>query len=415
MIESIAAQFLRALRLMQESTRPVPDGAKHIKPDENLARLCGEIIIKYGVNLRQLEANPTREELERWAASFDDALELALARHDMVRVPSAVVGGMLDLRAGNIGRTERSPRDASGRTFSSVDLAHWKLALPAGHQLAMHLPLEGKPTKGSDVRSVLTAGFLRAYLATWALTEDPRDNPHGLFEWDPRRVLLNVYGLQPNYTTVNGKKYPRAPVTAERELKEHFTAMLDTWLEGIGDVEPSRPQALVSFYRDAKDSRRVYQHSPLAWIAAGTRFIQVPRAVLHLDTRDVPLAMGVARLLRYSVRDVLRGPGHYRATLQQLARRVGEDVEASTRDRGSGPYYRTLAERFGAVVSDGKLGALHLEGEGPTAVATLTPSTDLATVYSSLAEDRPAPALEAALAERMGRPRRTGRPRKPPR
>lgn len=419
-IPSFHADHVRAVRAETyvtfhwfSHTRGTASGLE--RRDEDVAIWAAETITRKRVEMPALEAEPTPQQLADWMECFAKALNLALVRVEMVRVPSNVVGGMVDLRAGNIGRTERSPRDASGRTFSSVDQEHWKLAPPAGHQLAMHLPLEGKPTKGSDVRSVLTAGFLRAYLATWALTDGHPDNPHGLFEWDPRRVLLDLYGLQPTHTTVRGKKYARAPEGAERELKEHFAAMMDTWLEGIGDVEPSRPEALVSFYRDAKDSRRVYRHAPLAWIAAGRHFVQVPRAVLHLDTRDVPLAMGVARLLRDRARAVLRGTGHHRATLQQLARDAGEDVSASVRDRGASAYYRTLAERFGAVVSGGQLGALHLEGEGPGAVATLTPSPDLAMVYSTLAEDRPAPALEAALAERMARPRKTGRPRKPPR
>jgi len=381
--------------------------------DVDVARWAADAITRKRVEVPALEAEPTTQQLADWMERFAMALNLALVRVEMVRVPSAVVGGMVDLRAGNIGRTERSPRDASGRTFSSVDLAHWKLALPAGHQLAMHLPLEGKPTKGSDVRVALDAGFLRAYLATWALAEE-RDDKDGLFEWDPRRVLLELYGLKPAFSTTKGKRYERPPRSAEQELKDHFAALLDTWLEGIGDVKPSSPQQLVHFYENAA-GRRVYQHAPLAWIAARSRFIQVPRAVLHLDTQHAPLAMGVARLLRHHARDVLRGPGHHRATLQQLARGVGEDVEASTRDRGSGPYYRTLAARLGAVVSGGQLGALHLEGEGPDAIATLTPSTELATVYSTLAEDRPAPALEATLADWMKRPRKPGRPRKPPR
>lgn len=383
--------------------------------DEDVAIWAAETITRKRVEMPALKAEPTPQQLADWMERFAKALNLALVRVEMVRVPSNVVGGMVDLRAGNIGRTERSPRDASGRTFSSVDLEHWKLAPTARRQLAMHLPLEGKPTKGSDVRVALDAGFIRAYLAAWALTDDPRDNPHGLFEWDPRHVLLELCGLPPNYTTVRGKKYARAPVSAERELQASFAALQHTLLEGIGDVEPSRPQALVSFYRDAKDSRRVYQHAPMAWIAAGRHFVQVPRAVLHLDTREVPLALGVARLLRDRARDMIRGPGHHRATLQQLARDVGEDVSASTRDRGSGPYYRTLAARLGAVVAGGQLGALHLEGEGPKAIATLTSSDALATVYQSLARDFPAPSLEASVAERMGRPRKTGRPRKPPR
>ena len=104
--------------------------------------------------------------------------------------------------------------------------------------------------------------------------------------------------------------------------------------------------------------------------------------------------------------------GHYRATLQQLADAVGEDAFQKTRDRGAPAYFRALADRLPRVMREGQLGDLHLEGEGPSAVATLTPSLALATVYQSLGANRPAQSLEAAIAERMGAPRKTGRPRK---
>ena len=219
--------------------------------------------------------------------------------------------------------------------------------------------------------------------------------------------------LTPKTTLVRGKRYPRPPPSSERELAHHLEALQHTLLEGIGDVRVGpRPQPLVSHYRDANDTRRIYQHAPLALIAVSKRFVQVPRAVLRLDSKDTPLALGMTRVLRQHAREVLRGTGFYRAPLQQLARTAGEDVSQQTRDRGSALYYRTLAERMGRVVREGQLGELHLEGEGPSAVATLTPSDAIATVYQSLADNRPAQSLEAALAERMGAPRKTGRPRK---
>lgn len=370
-------------------------------------------IVRRNLTVPALEAEPTLVQLAEWLERFSSALALALTRMEMVRVPDAIVGGAMDLRADLGARAERSPVDRTGDTFSSVDLEHWKLTPPKGHQLALHVGFEnGAAPKASDVRAVLSGGYLRAYLATWALTED-HNNPHGLFEMDARRILLELYGLTPKTTLVRGKRYPRPPPSSERELAHHLEALQHTLLEGIGDVRVGpRPQPLVSHYRDANDTRRIYQHAPLALIAVSKRFVQVPRAVLRLDSKDTPLALGMTRVLRQHAREVLRGTGFYRAPLQQLARTAGEDVSQQTRDRGSALYYRTLAERMGRVVREGQLGELHLEGEGPSAVATLTPSDAIATVYQSLADNRPAQSLEAALAERMGAPRKTGRPRK---
>lgn len=370
-------------------------------------------IVRRNLTVPALEAEPTLVQLAEWLERFSSALALALTRMEMVRVPDAIVGGAMDLRADLGARAERSPVDRTGSTFSSVDLEHWRLTPPKGHQLALHVGFEsGAAPKASDVRAVLSGGFLRAYLATWALTEDG-NNPHGLFEMDARRILLELYGLTPKPTTTRGKRYSRPPPSSEQELARHLEALQSTLLEGIGDVRVGpRPQPLVSHYRDANDTRRVYQHAPLALIAVSNRFVQVPRAVLRLDSKDTPLALGVTRVLRQHAREVLRGTGFYRAPLQQLARAAGEDVSQQTRDRGAALYYRALAERMGRVVREGQLGDLHLEGEGPSAVATLTPSGALATVYQSLAANRPEQSLEAAIAERMGAPRKTGRPRK---
>ena len=381
--------------------------------DATIGSWAASAIVVRNVPVPALEAEPTLVQLADWLECFSSALGLALTRVEMVRVPDAIVGGAMDLRADLGSRAERSPVDRTGNTFSSVDLEHWKLTPPKGHQLALHVGFESEAApKASDVRAVLSGGFLRAYLATWALTEDG-NNPHGLFEMDARRILLELYGLTPKTTLVRGKRYPRPPPSSEQELARHLEALQHTLLEGIGEVRVGpRPQPLVSHYRDANDTRRIYQHAPLALIAVSKRFVQVPRAVLRLDSKDTPLALGMTRVLRQHAREVLRGTGFYRAPLQQLARAAGEDVSQQTRDRGAALYYRALAERMGRVVREGQLGDLHLEGEGPSAVATLTPSGALAMVYQSLAANRPEQSLEAAIAERMGAPRKTGRPRK---
>lgn len=403
----------------------VSEGATYRGPDSDdidqlVAHRTGAIgswaasaIVRRNVPVPALEAAPTLVQLADWLERFSSALALALTRVEMVRVPDAIVGGAMDLRADHGSRAERSPVDRTGNTFSSVDLEHWKMTPPKGHQLALHVGFEsGAAPKASDVRAVLSGGFLRAYLATWALTEDG-NNPHGLFEMDARRILLELYGLTPKPTTTRGKRYSRPPPSSEQELARHLEALQNTFLEGIGEVRVGpRPQPLVSHYRDANDTRRIYQHAPLALIAISKRFVQVPRAVLRLDSKDTPLALGMTRVLRQQAREVLRGTGFYRAPLQQFARAAGEDVSQQTRDRGAALYYRALTERMGRVVREGQLGVLHLEGEGPSAVATLTPSADLAMVYQSLATNRPEQSLEAAIAERMGAPRKTGRPRK---
>jgi len=341
------------------------------------------------------------------------------------------------LSAGTTERATRSPsdaekvlelqrremaRDRTFRTFSAGDLQHWRLTPPVGHTsplFALDAPFERgtSPKHGRGVRSVLTGQLLRAYTATWALTdawttEHGGMNPHGLFEMRVRDVLTDLYGLPSAYTTVRGKRYPRPRTTAETEFGDTFETLHLCLLEGIDNISVSAPEPLLTRYRDDNTGRTVYRQAPLAMLALQRHFIQVPREVLRLGSLDTPLALGVARGLRYYASTILRGPGHWRCTLEELARVAGDPI-AARRNRGARAAYNSLAERLQRVVHDGALGEVRVEGEGPDAVVTLTPSDALGTVYSTLAE-RPAEPLEAAVAKALTGKRRPGRPRKGP-
>jgi hypothetical protein len=167
-------------------------------------------------------------------------------------------------------------------------------------------------------------------------------------------------------------------------------------------------------YQNDSTGRTVYRQAPLAMLALQKHFIQVPREVLRLVSLDTPLALGVARGLLQHARIIRRGPGHWRCTLEELARVAGDPIADARRNRGVRAAYRDLAEKLQRVVRAGALGEVHLEGEGPDALVTLTPSDALGTVYDSLAEPRPAEPLEAAVAKALTGKRRTGRPRKGP-
>ena len=355
----------------------------------------------------------------------------------MVRVP-AWLGGVLDL-CGE-GTTERATRSPSGaekvlelqrreltldrtfRTFAAGDHQHWRLTPPVGHQpplFALDAPFERgtSPKRGRGVRSVLTGKLLRAYAATWALTdawttEHGGMNPHGLFEMRVRDVLYGLYGCK-RRPAGRQKEYDRPNTTAEKEFREAFATLHLCLLEGIDNVSASAPEPLLTRYRDDNTGRAVYRQAPLAMLASQRYFIQVPREVLRLDALDTPLALGVARGLRHYARTILRGPGHWRCTLEELARVAGDPIADARRNRGARAAYSSLAERLQRVVRDGALGDVHIEGEGPDALVTLTPSDALGTVYSSLAE-RSAEPIEAAVAKALTAKRRPGRPRKGP-
>lgn len=414
-------------RAPEPNIRDAPHGAKWQGALPAVASWAADVILRRRVEVRALEAEPSEAHLADWLEAFKKALELALSRAEMVRVPAPIISGMLDARAGDL-TFHRSPSaaekaldlDRTGRTFSAGDLALWRLTPPRWHQLSLSLDLPfdrgTSPHEGRGARSVLSGPYLRAYLACWALTdrttEQLGENPQGLFAMDAGFVLLDLYGHKPE-TERKRPNVRRPPRTAERMLEREFQALRDTVLNGIGDWVPEGPpQALILPHRNVSDRRSFYFHHPLAMALLRRYFVQVPRAVLRLSSDDTPLALGVARILLQH-RAAFRGPGHWRCSLDALAREAGDPIAEARRNLGATKYYRTLAERLHRVVRDGVLGELYIEGEGPAATATLTPSVDLATVYSVMSEHRPVPEAEtdAKLAKL---PRRTGRPRKGP-
>lgn len=387
------------------------------------------------VTVRALEAAPTATQLADWLEEFSKALGVAL--RPTIAVPGPLFGGMLQLFAeGTTARTTRSPiaaekvlarqrsemaLDRTFRTFAAGDLQHWRLTPPIGHQfaLALDMPFERgtTPKDGRGVRAVLTGPLLRAYTATWALVgvwaaEHGGMNPYGLFEFDRRFVLLELYGLEPKPTKTRGKVYGRPPPTAWDSLTAELATLHLCLLDGIGNVSVGpAPEPLLSRYRDNNTGRAVYRQAPLAMMALRHHFVQVPREVLRLESDYTPLALGVSRGLLQHARTILRGAGHWRCTLEELARVAGDPIVDARRNRGARAAYSSLATRLQHVVRAGALGEVHIEGEGPDALVTLTPSDALGTVYSSLA-DRPTEALEAAVAKALTGKRRPGRPPK---
>lgn len=374
----------------------------------------------------------TPELVAAWLEVF--ARGLATALRPTVAMPGPILGGLLGFRAqGIVPSATRSPitatrvaqrlgaelaRDKTFKTFAAGDLEHWRLTSTRA-QLAFDLPFEDgtgprlKRERGaSGARAVLTGPLLRAYIATWALMgawtlENGGNNPFGIFDLDPRRVLGELYGLRSKTTTVGGKSYDRPPTTAAQQLKKELARLQVCLLEGIGPVTASPPEALVTRYRH-EDGQAVYRHAPLAMIALGQHYVQVPREVLRLDAGDTPMGLGLARVLHRDARTILRGPGHWRGTLATLARGIGEPIEEEARRVGGPRAFAQLAERLQRVTRDGALGALHVEGEGPKALVTLTPSEALGTIYSTLSErpDRPRPSPTPAPSKPRRRVRR---------
>jgi hypothetical protein len=350
----------------------------------------------------------------------DRATEVDEAPH--VTVPG-LVDGLVQLRAGRVSPThaiEPTP-DPTGDTFPATDdLRYWDLRV-AGRSpfidrfalpLAGPLPPTGR-TIGTQVRATLAGSLLRDYLSTWYLARDRRADK-GLFALDLRTVLLDLYGLRPHVTTAKGRRYARPPADALATYLANLAALGHVYVYGIGPVESSHGQPLITVYRHhVRHDRKLYVHSDLAWRMVRASYIQVPRAVFRLHADEVPLALGVAHLWRAHILGaVLRGPGFYRTTLQALATEVGEPWETGAHKLGPSVYWPRFAARCAAVMAAADLGAFALHGEGPAASVTLAPSDALARVYGPLREasdraaEHEAAARRALAAERLDPVRR---------
>ena len=353
-----------------------------------------------------------------------DALWLELTRAQHVTVPRVIADAMTLVRAGHLADGEKPVlAKLNGETFTTVlyDARYWNLKPSRGQTLTLPLERSVRVTEqnvGTHTRRLLTPGVLRAWLATWVLAAN-RSAQYGIFTWDIRKVLLDLYQAQPVFTTVRGKRYARPSPTLERDIEDHFKTLHSIYLHGLGNIKPEPPQQLITTYQDTNERERVvYQHAPLAWLAVRKSFTQVPLAVLRLDANDVPLALGLANVWRAHATSTLRGPGHYTTSLCDLATEAGEDHVTGSRNYGMSYWIRLLV-RLSRTLHDGNLGTLHVSGEGPDAIVTLTPSSTLAAVYQPLvdASDKQQEFVEearfdAAVRSLLDAPRRRGRPRK---
>jgi hypothetical protein len=370
-----------------------------------------------------------------WAEALAKAHALADARSRMVRAPAPLAGAWLDARAGRLApdTPPTHARDRSGRTFTvtGIDLAYWDLCTlrgsyrheddaPAGPSRRVQLVVPvGREVRleatdpAPHVRTHLTPGMMRAWLAGWWLAER-WDDAHpdlaglGYFALDTHAVLHDLYGLAATTTRVGGKTYHRPPVSAERSFRAQFARLEETFIRAVGigphRLEPQDPERLVTFVRDGAGRRTVYRHAVLALTMMRRAFVQMPVAALRLGPDDTPLALGLAALWRARIGPhVLHGRGQYRVPVAGLADELGEDWRAGARHDGRA-YWPRLVERLARVMRDGELGTLHVARPEAAAPATLVPSEALVTVYRSVL--RPGAAAAPRTTDPAPRPTR---------
>jgi hypothetical protein len=276
--------------------------------------------------------------------------------------------------------------DSSAFSNDLHDLRYWRFRSARGMQAAIGVTGTNIAANfGVHAREVFSGGLLRLWLATWILASE-RNDPEGVFEISPKHVICELFGKAPqSYTGTNGRRYEQAPRSLVHELTKHIAELQNIYLSYSEDHKFEAPQRLIHPYVNARNDPNLFRHAPLAWKFARMAFTKVPRALLQLGTKDVPLGLGVVNLWRARITSVLRGVGHFETSMQDLARQLGEDFEARARREGRA-YWGELAQRLQLVLCVGDLGTLHVEGEGQDARAILSPSETLVSIYRPLAQ-----------------------------
>jgi hypothetical protein len=358
-----------------------------------------------------------------WVVLAEKHVRHAYAKH--TTVPRSTALALSHVRTGFSSSTAAASVivDPSGRTFATPasGTRYYRFKLPPKTQLS--LPIECDPRDPfAAARETLSGMTLRVWLATWVLATD-RSDESGLFIADLRRIIFDIFGMKPTFTTSKGKVYSRPSPRDEARVKAALEQLERIMLCGFGSFTLDKPEPVIRRNKVTDESTgrewEVYQHSPFAWAEARRNFVQIPTAALRLDANHSDLVLGIGNVLRARASRWLKSGGLV-MKLEDFAREAGQPVDASVRREGQ-TYWNRLRERVSLVVTNGGFGnAKFGHGDGGEARLTIEPRDELEVVYRSLLEaivrreqQAVAVAHEAEVRALIQTSKRGGRPRKP--
>lgn len=288
------------------------------------------------------------------------------------RFPQSVGQAMTASRTATI---QSSQKKAHGQ---GPDWVRHVMVDSPGMQLFLEYEAQGV---GSTLQSVLTGGLLKTYLLTHAVCADQAgmSTIDGAFAWDERAVYQR-------YIT-NGKKVGGRVIDLMRNDMELLLKMRVVRIDG---VRMAQPEPLVNRYTEEKSGRSVYVHSKVIMTFVREHFSQIPRAILRLDSRDMPLALGLSTLVRCDAVKILSGGNARGMSVEQLALACGEDTRAGVRKNGTA-YWANIFSKLSRIAKDGDLGELVRANDSaePVSKETLVKLSlheQLASAYAPLAK-----------------------------
>lgn len=333
--------------------------------------------------------DPRRVAARLALALWCDRVAVALdQRRPFFRVPTTTLGAFGSLRsegATNISAPSAEQRETltalrrDDRSFALPVIGaapvaqgdYFYVIPPKGSPLL--LPLNGQPRGSAAWRDVIKGGVLRAHVLSWDLWERQGCDPSGRFEWTPQVVARDI-----------GRTSRSRGVDLGADFEKLATILIAGVDTGRGKIQALTPEPLIQRYtRDTGET--LYRHAPMTVdvVRGGGSFLQVPRALVEADPRHLPLALGIAVIVREGVVLAAKSDGTIRMPLRTFLERAGEDTAMGARRNGRA-YWARSAERIATLAREGDLARIDVEGEGPAASVILAPSSTLIDAYRSL-------------------------------
>ena len=202
---------------------------------------------------------------------------------------------------------------------------------------------------GNTLQTVLTGGLLKTYLLTHAVCADQsgRSLDEGMFAWDAREVYQRY---------LNDGKKPGG--RAIELMRADMNSLLGMRVVHVDGIRMAQPEPLINMYVEERSGRKVYVHAPVISAFLRQRFSQIPRAMLRLDSRDMPLALGLATFARHNAIKILQGGDATTFPLGAVASVCGVDVQAGVKRQGGPKFWKTELARLERIAREGQIGTL---------------------------------------------------------
>ena len=289
---------------------------------------------------------------------------------------------------------EASKTLAHARVFGGIEVGQRQGILvepPTGAALLLPFDdgLQVANGKGRiSLRQVLPPQALRDWVATLVAYQDQGSSPDGGFYIDGPDTILDITGASRHAERKGKATYSRFATKDRKAVLNHLALFPKIRVIQAGDLEALAGDPLVDEIRQKKTGKTCFhQHSRLIIKQHHCSYARVPREACRLAPADIPLALGIAQILREKVVLYFRTGHIIEAQVVTWAHASGIESEGNElRKHGVTEYFRRVAEDVARVAEAGNFGSVRIQGSGRETVLSLRPTQLLLENYKPLLE-----------------------------